>query len=147
MKPDDLAFVADALLALCEPEPDRPCYSERELQKKLRREHLSESFCGSLALAAPEDFLLRDECREVIEVAKLTPRQAHVLNLRLSGFTFEEIGSGSGRSKQAAQHLFIVALKKIAQAFHVYRYKGLSEVYRREMKRGTRQSVFGRMIR
>lgn len=142
---DDLSFVADALIALCQAPPDRPCYSEPGFQIKLKQAKLREPLYGHLVQEQGEDPLLRLECREVFDMAKLTARQHDVLQRRLDGWTFEEIGRAGKHSKQAAQHIFVQALKKIARAFRVYEYKGLSEVYRQETRRGLRKGGLGKI--
>jgi hypothetical protein len=121
LSPDDLSFVADALLALCERGSERPWYSEEGMR------------------------VLSRECHDVFCRAGLTRRQSVVLLQRLEGWTFEEIGRAVGGSKQGAQHVFVQAVKKIARAFRVYPFKGLSEVYRWETRRGLRRSGLGRI--
>jgi len=142
----DFAFVADALLALCERDRDAPFFSEEELRLRKLYENQQEVFGTQLPLINGPDWLLRDECLEIYRGAQLTKRQATVLQKRLAGFTFEEIGLRSGHSKQGAQSVFIQAIKKLARSCAVYRYVGLSEVYRRETRRGLRHSGFGRMF-
>lgn len=147
MTNQDFAFVADALLALCEREREAPFYSNEEFRLKELVASRRDRFAGHLGLAEESDFLFQEECRAVFDNAKLTERQAEVLTQRLEGCTFEQIGKESGHSKQNAQSVFILAIKKLSRSFHVYRYRGLSEVYRGETQRGVRRCGFGRMFR
>jgi hypothetical protein len=136
MTKEDFEFVADALLALCEDERRRPFYSENTFRCKLRREAEKRSLVARLSERFPENDLLRSECMSVFERARLTPRQTEVLADRLEGWTFEEIGRKGGHSKQGAQSIFVQSLRKLTQAFRAYPYRGLSEVYRKEIRRG-----------
>ena len=145
LRPDDLSFIADALLALCEKSPERPHYSEEGIRCKLKMAERREPLYGHLVRQRGEDPLLRGECLDVFESARLTARQYDVLLKRLEGWTFDEIGSANGHSKQGAQHIFVQALKKIARAFRVYPFKGLSEVYRWETRRGLSRTGLGRI--
>lgn len=145
MTTEDLKFVADALLALCEKAPQRPYYSEEGLRAKLKRAERKDPLYGHLVHHRGEDPLLKSECAEVFSRARLTPRQSEVLLRRLEGWTFEEIGNSAGHSKQGAQHIFIQALKKIARSFHVYPFRGLSEVYRWETRRGSPRAGAGKI--
>ncbi len=135
MTNEQIAFVADSLLALCEKSPERPCYSDDVMRQKLKLAERREPVYGHLLMGRRDDPLLQDECRDVFEIAKLTERQSIVLHLRLEGYTFEEIGSRRGHSKQGAQNIFIQALKKLTHSFRVYPFRGLSDVYRWEVKR------------
>lgn len=143
MKDEQAAFIADALLALCERSPERPYYTEFAMRGKLARADKREPLYGHLLLGRRDDALLRSECAAVFEIARLTTRQQEVLWMRLEGWTFEEIGTKRGHSKQGAQHIFVQALKKLARSFRTYPYQGLSEVYRRETKRGSSSRGFG----
>lgn len=146
MNNQDFGFVADALLALCERDNEKPFYSDEEFRHKLIKASRKEPFASQLPLAEGHQVLLHDECCAVFEKARLTKRQADVLTRRLEGFTFEEIGDTAGHSKQGAQSIFVQALKKLSRSFHVYRYTGLSDVYRKETRRGVRRNGFGRMF-
>lgn len=145
MTRDDLAFVADALLALCDRSEERPFYSEDVLRAKMQLAERREPLYGQMILPHGDDPLLRDECRVLIDDARLTERQLDVLHKRLEGWTFEEIGKAGGHSRQGAQNIFIQALKKLARSMRVYPLRGLSEVYRRETRRGLRSGGFGKM--
>lgn len=144
MTQEDLRFIADALVALCQKDNQAPFYSEAAFEKRLRRHERRDSLLAKV-LRVRQDTLWADECRDVLANANLTARQSHVLNLRLEGFTFEEIGNACGHSKQGAQSIFLQALKKLTRAFHVYPYSGLSDVYRWEVKRGGTRGGFGTM--
>jgi hypothetical protein len=133
------------LLALCEKAPQRPYYSEEGLRVKLKRSERKDPLYGHLVHHRGEDPLLKSECAEVFSRARLTPRQKEVLLRRLEGWTFEEIGNASGHSRQGAQHIFIQSLKKIARSFHVYPFRGLSEVYRWETRRGSPRAGAGKI--
>ena len=143
----DLSFVADALLAMCENERDAPFYTEGGYEAKLQRTRKRETTAADELVSGRGDQMLSVECRDVLAAAGLTPRQREVLDLRLEGFTFEEIGGFSQTSKQAAMNVFIQALKKISRTFRAYPYAGLSEVYGSEVKRRSRGRSFGTMVR
>lgn len=145
MSNEQLAFVAEALLALCDRCPDRPFYSEEAMRGKLKRAHIREPLYAHLIVGRKDDPLLREECADVIAMARLTRRQSEVLAMRLEGYTFEEIGRSGGHSKQGAQNIFVQGIKKLARAFRVYPYRGLSEVYRIEVRRGLGRSPFGKI--
>ncbi len=146
MTKDDLRFVADALLALCEPDPLRPCYSEEAFDQKIKLAHRREPSVLGLVLSKHlQDDLLAHECEDVLKMAGLTQRQSEVLQLRIEGYTFEEIGRAGNHSKQGAQNIFVQALKKLGRSCRVYRYEGISEVYRSELNRGIRPKAFGRL--
>lgn len=137
MTTEDLKFVADALLAMCEKPSTRPFYTDEGFRVKQKRADRKEPLYGHLVHLRGDDPLLKSECAEVLARAHLTPKQAEVLLRRLEGWTFEEIGNSAGHSRQCAQNIFVQALKKIARTFHVYPFRGLSEVYRWETKRGS----------
>lgn len=143
----DLSFVADALLAMCERERDAPFYTDLGFEAKLQRIRRRETTSAGELISGRGDPMLSVECRDVLLAAGLTARQQEVLDLRLEGFTFEEIGGLSQTSKQAAMNVFIQALKKISRTFRAYRYAGLSEVYGSEIKRRSRGRSFGTMVR
>jgi hypothetical protein len=143
----DLSFVADALLAMCETEPEAPFLTENGFEAKLYRHRRRETYTAGELISGRGDHMLTIECRDVMTAAGLTPRQQEVLDLRLEGFTFEEIGGFSHTSKQAAMNVFVQALKKVSRTFRAYRYAGLSEVYGSEVKRRCRGRSFGTMVR
>lgn len=145
--PEDLSFVADVLLALCAKERDAPFYTEDGYDAKLHRLKSRETASAVELVSGRVDSMLAVECRDVLGGAGLTPRQREVLDLRLEGFTFEEIGAFSRTSKQGAMRVFTQALKKVTRTFRDYRYAGLSEVYRSEVRRRSRGGTFGTMGR
>lgn len=145
--PGDLSFVADALLALCERELDAPFYTEDRFEAKLKRLKRRETESPGEMVSGRVDSILAVECRDVMRDARLTARQREVLDLRLEGFTFEEIGRQGRTTKQGAMNVFVQALKKISRTFRAYPYAGLSEVYRSDVKRGSRGKSFGTMVR
>lgn len=144
MKAEDLAFVADALLALCDKDERAPFEIQATFEHKLRHGPKLDPLFDHLSRGG-DDPLLRVECEAVIDSARLTMRQTEVLSWRLDGYTFDQIGCRTGHTKQAAQRVFVQALKKLAHALNVYPYKGLSDIYRRELRRGCRQGSFGRI--
>ena len=145
--PEDLSFVADALLALCERERDAPYFTEDGFEAKLMRIRHRETHSAGELVAGRGDQMLAIECRDVMRAAGLTARQREVLDLRLEGFTFEEIGQFGRTTKQGAMRVFVQALKKVSRTFRAYPYAGLSEVYRSEVKRRSRGPSFGTMVR
>lgn len=140
MTREDLEFIADALLSLCEKDRRAPFYSESIFRLKMDKAAKREPLVGHLLRRKGFDPLLISECRGVLARAALTKRQHEVLNMRLEGRTFEEIGSTSRSTRQGAQRVFSQAIKKLVRSFRVYPYVGLSEVYRRETRRGLRRS-------
>ena len=133
----DYGLVADTLLALCERSQDAPFYGEEYFERKERKaEQRGEVLYLNFALLRRDDELFQRECDAIFELAKLTPKQATVVRQRLAGSSFDSIGSGSGTTKQSSQRIFMQGIKKLARSLHVYPYRGLSEVYRRETRRG-----------
>jgi hypothetical protein len=113
MKTEDLASLADAFLALCEPSRDAPFYCEDHFRLKFRKEVPVPPLDQQLA-RRPGDPLLRSECQDVLRSAKLTKRQMEVINQRLDGWTFEEIGEWEGHTKQGAQRVLRKGLRRFA---------------------------------
>ncbi len=149
MNKEDLAFVAEALLALCERDRAAPHYSEAGFEAKLRSATRREAKFAHVAMGRGSHPMLQSECEDVIAAADLTDRQRDVLMQRLEGRTFEEIGHAGGHTKQGAQSIFVQGLKKLMRAYDVYAYRGLCDVYRDEVRRGTRSRkvVVGRVGR
>lgn len=146
MTDEEMCFVADALLALCDEDPGEPIALEEELTLKFRLAKRRDWFATVLNLSRREDDdLLSNEFRQVFRIAKLTPIQAEVLDLRMSGLSFDTIGRHRLSSKQGAQNVFLQAIKKIWRVWRVYPYAGLSDVYRNELRRGSNLGTFGRM--
>src|SRR5687767_14418743 len=104
---DDISFVAEALFALCEPTPRPP--RNWQFRPELLPDVPEKLLYQAILLAKGHEPLLEIECREIYNNAHLTPLQSMVLELRLKGWTFEEIGSRRGRSKQSAQNIFVQA--------------------------------------
>lgn len=146
MNAEDLKFVSDALLAMCERSDERPFFTDDAMRLKLKNAHRREPLFGHLLRARGSDPLLQSECHDVFEKAGLTERQRDVLLKRLDGWTFEEIGRQAGHTKQGSQSIFVQAIKKLARSFDVYPFRGLSEVYRRETRRGVRKRASGKLL-
>ena len=142
MKMPEISLLADAMLSHVPREADAPHYTEGSFRRKLGNQHRREC-----ALPLPIERqgaldLYRNEWAEVTESARLTDRQAEVVQMRLSGHTFEQIGQTFGHSKQGAQNIFLQAAKKLARAWVTNPYRGLPAVYDQECRRGLkRQSV------
>lgn len=145
MTNEEVAFVAEALLSLCEPRREQPFYTEEAMRRKLVAAERREPIYAHLVAGRPHDSMLEEECRGIVRSARLTDPQSEVLGLRLEGFTFEEIGSRRGHTKQGAMRVFVQALKKLARACRVYPFRGLSDVYRCEVRRGSPKSRSGTM--
>lgn len=145
MTKEDLTFVADALLALAAEDRHAPFHTEEALNAKMRLEDARRAtFAEIIAPDQCFDYLIECECRAILEGACLTQIQMDVLKLRLAGRRFEEIGRLRSHTKQGAQRIFVQAIKKLSRSYHVYRYRGLSDVYRNEVNRGPRRG-FGTM--
>lgn len=146
MSKADLCFVADALLSLCARDRRAPFHSNRVLAGKIERDRQSLPTQAVVMCREGAELLFQSECEAIVRSAGLTPNQYRVLRMRVEGSTFEEIGESGCCTKQAAQRVFVLALKKLTLAYHVYQYAGLSEVYRAETHRGLR-GAFGTMHR
>ena len=133
---EDLDFVADALLALCESDASAPAYTEATFRYKLRRARAREPVIARRITALSPDPLRLEEVNALILGARLTPVQHECLTLRLDGFTFADVGTLCGTSKQSARTTFVAALAKLRRAWRTYPYAGLAETYRRETGRG-----------
>jgi hypothetical protein len=136
MLTQDINFISEALLAICESDANRPFFDDATLERKLKEAKTREPLWMQFTVRRPEDPLMHNECQAMIERANLTPRQNDVMTQRLAGDTFEMIGRRRGSTKQGAQKIFLQALKKIKRACHVYPYTGLSDVYQWETRRG-----------
>lgn len=142
---EDLSFVADALLALIGPDEAKPYNFDTIAKKPAYSKRRFDAFVQLAMSRRPGDELLENECEEIFERAMLTPRQAEVLDLRLLGLSFDQIGKCKGGTRQGAMASFLQAIKKIGRVMRVYPYTGLSDVYRYEVRRGVRHGTFGRM--
>jgi DNA-binding NarL/FixJ family response regulator len=147
MTKEDLSYIADALLALCQRDRSAPFYSETGFATKLRLAEKRENALFHLLERREDGGLLAQECREVLDAANLTKRQRMILDLRLEGRTFDEIGQRYGVTRQGVQRVFVQGLKKIARSLYVYQFAGLSEVYQSEVRRGLIPRPFGTMKR
>lgn len=128
----DLEILADLLLRLVGRDEHYPAYpesrnAERELVDALRAEQLA-PLHHNLQVDAV-DFLRQQEVALMLESASLTPRQREVVQFFLSGYTFEEIGSAWGISKQAAHKLFLRACEAIRQGWAKHPMNGLALTY------------------
>lgn len=131
-----IGIEADRLLSALPPDPEAPFLTEASYKRKVTRSQMRDRKIKIAYRRLAEDYLFKREWEAVVERARLTPRQRDVLDQRVLGVTFEEIGKKSKRTKQCAQQIFMQALKKIGRSLHVYPYAGLSEVYRTETRRG-----------
>jgi hypothetical protein len=147
MNTEDLSFVADALLALVGEDPANPFDFYLVPRPRPMTPSKISAFVHLASNRRPADVLLEDECGEILKQAKLTANQAEVLDLRLNGVSFDEIGLRRGATRQGAMRTFLHAVKKIGRVIRVYPYKGLSDVYRHEIRRGLSNGAFGRMTR
>ena len=135
MNEQDLKFVADALLALCNEESPK-IYNDEQLAQRARANQEQDLSWTLLGAGRDCDALGYRECSTIVHRAKLTARQDQIIQHRINGCSFEQIGTKLGTSKQSVQTAFISAIKKIRRACRVYPYRGLSDVYRWEVRRG-----------
>lgn len=136
---EDLSFVADALLALCEDEGEAPAYGEEVFRHKLRLSRLRDPVAGLALLDFAPDPLRWSEVAELIVKARLTARQRDALFLRLDGFDFEGVGQLLGSSRQSIRKTILSAIVKVRRSKRDYPYAGLADVYRSETRRGKRR--------
>lgn len=116
MTRENLSFVADALLALCEKDEHAPFYGDEAFRLKVLAGRRRDPKHAHLVMGRHGDTLLQAEWADVFRLAKLTVRQNDVVSQRLDGFTFEEIGRHGGHTKQGARQIFVQALKKLVRA-------------------------------
>jgi DNA-binding NarL/FixJ family response regulator len=135
--PQELALLADAILAKTPRDPDRPHYVEAWFDRKLRiaRARDRDNARRLSQDADPSAPLWRAEVRRLLDRAELTRIQAMVVRAFLLGQTWVEIGRRTGRTKQSAQQHFRAALRKLERAARTDPYAGLAEVYRAEVRR------------
>lgn len=133
------SLLADALLSQVPRNPQSPHYTEESFKRKLNNQARRESQLPLRTERQGALDLYRNEWCEVTEAAGLTERQAEVVQMRLSGHTFEQIGDTFGHSKQGAQNIFFQAAKKLARAWITNPYRGLPSVYEDECRRGLRR--------
>jgi len=139
--------LADQILSRLPRNPNAPHYTDDSFRCKIRT---AQRRAKSTPVPRPPEsmlYLFRMEWAGIVADAKLTCRQMEVINLRLAGKTFEEIGAISGCSKQAILNILQQATKKIHRCEALYPYTGLMEVYRSETNRGRRMNVKGKLIR
>jgi len=134
---DALLTLSDAMLAHCRKDPIAPHYTEYGFEQKMDLARRREPRTPFPRRKSAFDYLMQREWLGLLRAARLTLRQFQVFLLRARGCTFEEIGRCYGHSKQAAQSIFRLAIKKIRRVSSVYPLKGLCEVYRLEVRRGT----------
>ncbi len=140
-KADAYDWALSALLSLAEKPSDSPFVAEKTLKLKIEADRRNEARLPRPSESESSRYLLAREWSCAMLGAKLTQRQTVVVSMRLDGRTFEEIGARCGHTKQAAQRIFIQGAKKLALAYRNYPYRGLSEVYRTELKRGRNGST------
>lgn len=140
-----LAWKADEYLAKCSQDPGSPFYLELPFERRMNWRKRKEALLPVAPKRLCSDHLLRREWNGIIREAGLTPCQNDVLRRRLGGLTLEEIAQERECSKQCVQRVFIQSIKKIRRAYRVYRYVGLSEVYRLETKRGLPKPSTGKL--
>lgn len=130
-----MTIAADLLLVGVERDPVAPHYREDSFRRKLDVAHRRESKMTPPDGGQEAVHLLRTQWMEVTEAAGLTARQLQVVQMRLEGRTFEEIGATNGTTKQGAQNVFFQAAKKLVRTWMEYPYRGLDQVYREEVRR------------
>ncbi len=139
MRRNALSLAADELLSRIERDPRAPHYSEDSFRRKVDASNRRASTIPLPMGGKEAQYLLQQEWAEVVEAADLTQRQLDVLAMRFAGYTFEAIGAKGGHTKQGAQNIFFQAAKKLARAWMNYPYRGLSQVFREEVRRGSRR--------
>ncbi len=137
MTSEDLNFVADALLAICRADPERPCYTEDHLKVQERQRPDLEALWRRIAICRPHDPLLQRECEEIVAMANLTDRQTAILQWKLDGATFEAISLREQCTRQSVRAGFIAALRKLRRAMDGYAFLGISDVYHQQTRRGS----------
>ena len=81
----DLAFVANTLLSLCESDAQRPFYTDEAFAHKLKLAETRDMAFGTVLQGRPHDVLLQAEINDIVDRSRLTPRQRAVLEHRLNG--------------------------------------------------------------
>lgn len=132
---DDTTRLAEAFLSLCTRDPTAPFYTEAGLRRRLRQERARPALGPAIRNEATT-YLLEREWAAIVIRARLTALQREVFGKRLCGWTFEEIGGRRGHTRQSAQRVFSQALRKLMAAWRTYEYRGLTDVYRLEVRRG-----------
>lgn len=135
---NSLNLRADALLAFEERPADAPFFREFTFKYKLRRDGLRK-FREKKRPADPMVRLaIRAEWRQIIDFARLTQQEILVLQGWMAGDTFEVLSILHGTTKQSVYKSFKKALRKIREAYEVYPYSGLADVFLSEIRRGQR---------
>ncbi|MFN3684217.1 MAG: sigma factor-like helix-turn-helix DNA-binding protein [Fimbriimonadaceae bacterium] len=133
--PASLSQRADALLARCQRDPERPFYRDDTFRSKERASRFRDVRFGFCALARPESPLAESELEGLLACARLTETQEQAVRLRIAGWTLEEIGALRGCTRQAVRNVLGKAASKLRRAMREYPYAGLAEVYRAEVSR------------
>ena len=133
--PAALSQRADALLARCGQDRERPFYRDDTFRSKERASRIREPRFGLCAQAKPESPLAESEFEGLLAWARLTEAQEQVVRLRVAGWTLGEIGELRGCTKQAVNNVLAKAAARLERALRTYPYSGLAEVYRAEVSR------------
>ncbi len=130
-----LSVLSDMMLGQVQREREAPHYCDEVFRRKERLAQTREAALPMPKVPEPGDEMLRRECAEVIALANLTPAQKEVFLLHFEGHGWEAIGAMRGHSKQGAHRIFKSAAAKLRKTWSNYWYRGLSEVYRSEIRR------------
>jgi hypothetical protein len=133
--PASLSQRADALLARCGQDRERPFYRDDTFRSKERASRIREPRFGLCAQARPESPLAELEFEGLLAWARLTETQEQVVRLRVAGWTLGEIGELRGCSKQAVQNVLAKAAARLKRALQTYPYLGLADAYLAEVSR------------
>jgi DNA-binding CsgD family transcriptional regulator len=131
-----LSYLADCLLSEADRDPHYPFYTEDSYRRKIGKSAERDRKFSPRTPEPAFDRVTRREWREILLAARLTQRQHEIVVRRLAGWTFEEIGRRYGHTKQGSESIWRQAKRKIIAAHASYRYVGLAEVYRSEVRRG-----------
>jgi hypothetical protein len=127
---------ADRLLTILARD-NYPHFTNPTFKRKLLRSRARERY-RFVAPAPVEEavaFLQRSTLASIIAAARLTRRQAEVLDARAEGATWDEIGRRFRQSKQGARRVFLQAVGKVRNAWRLSSMVGIDEVYRSEVRR------------
>lgn len=116
---------------------ERPHYRSAAIVRKRRvdRRRAKEIEANHPALNEASTLLQRHAILRVVASANLTATQRRVLDAKLSGEGWLDIGLRFGHTKQGAQRIFYQALGKVRRAWRACPFAGLHEVYREEVRR------------
>jgi hypothetical protein len=112
-----------------------PHYTEVTFGRKMRYARAGESRLKPQNQDFAKSKLMRLELAEAQSRAGLTDSQTHVIELRLVGMTFAEIGSVRGHTKQGALNIYARAVRKLRDALDASAIKGIQDVYDAETHR------------